>query len=99
MVSAGGSLAWGHVTALAAFVPLGLAGLLPVMLRRRKILNRFLTYGGTLTLLAISFTMAGCGGGMSSSMTTPVAKGTSTVMVTATSGTVVHTTTFTLTVQ
>jgi uncharacterized protein (TIGR03118 family) len=99
MASAGGFSSLKHVTAVAAFVPLGLAALFPLMLRRRKMRNCFLIYGGTLTLLAISLTTAGCGGGMSSSMTTPVAKGTSTVTVTATSGAIVHTTTFTLNVQ
>ena len=99
MASTGGPAPFGKVIAVAAFLPLGLAALLPVMLRRRKLRNGFLTYGSTLTLLAISLTLAGCGGGMSKSMTTPVAAGTSTVTVTATSGMMVHTTTFTLTVQ
>jgi hypothetical protein len=98
MASTGGGPAI-NVTAIAAGLPLGLVALLPVMLRRRKIRNYLLIYGGTLTLLAISLTMAGCGGGKSVSMATPVAAGTSTVTVTATSGTIVHTTTFTLNVQ
>ena len=88
----------GKGTALAAFVPLGLAALVPLMLRRRKMRNCLMTLGGTLTLLAITFTIAGCGGGKNASVS-PVAAGTSTVTVTATSGTIVHTTTFTLTVQ
>jgi uncharacterized protein (TIGR03118 family) len=99
MASAGGPSHFGSVIAVAAVLPLGLAALLPVMLRRRRIRNCFLTCGGTLTLLAISLTMAGCGGAKTASMTTPAAAGTSTVTVTATSGTIVHTTTLTLTVQ
>lgn len=85
------------------FLPLGLAGLLPLVLMRRRTIASFVARGGGLALLALAFTLTGCGGGGHSSAPTtqpvPVATGTSTVTVTATSGAIVHSTTFTLTVQ
>jgi uncharacterized protein (TIGR03118 family) len=87
----------------SALFPLGLAGLLPMWSKRRKGLKYLMICGGTLSLLAIMLTFGGCSASTTSSTPsttyTPVAAGTSTVTVTATSGAVTHTTTFSLTVQ
>jgi hypothetical protein len=80
--------------------PLGLAGLFPVLSRRRK-LSGFTGISVSLSLLVLVLTLGGCGSSTtpSSPITTPVAQGTSMVTVTATSGSIVHTTTLALTVQ
>lgn len=91
----GGPFSKPIMTASALF-PLGLAGLFPIWRRRRKVSIAIL--GGSL--LMILFTVVGCGGSSKpSGSPTPITPGTSTVTVTATSGSIVHTTTFSLTVQ
>jgi len=84
----------------SAIFPLGMAGLIPILRRRRKALKSIAIFGGSLSLLIVLLTMAGCGGSSKGSGSpTPVTPGTSTVTVTATSGSIVHTTTFSLTVR
>jgi uncharacterized protein (TIGR03118 family) len=86
--------------AMAAFLPLGLATLLPLMRTRRKVLAVF-TGGGSLAVLLLVFTLSGCGGnsGSANAGTVAPAAGSSTVTVNATAGSLVHSTTFRLTVQ
>ncbi len=84
----------------SALFPLGFAGLLPMWTKRRNGRKYLVICGGTLSLLAIMLTLGGCSASTTSSTpSTPVAAGTSTVTVTATSGAVTHMTTFSLTVQ
>ena len=84
----------------AAILPLGLAALWPLLRRRRNIFRSISIGGGMLSLLLVSLALGGCSGSkQGSTVTNPVAAGTSTVTVTATSGSLTHTTTFSLTVQ
>jgi len=88
-----------QVLTAGAFLPLGIAGLLPLLSRRRKRSKRWVIGSGILSSLAIAIVLSGCGGSKPvSNLPSPVT-GTSTVTVTATSGSIVHTTTFSLTVQ
>ncbi len=85
---------------LAATLPLGLLSLFADRRRnRRSPLILLLAFAVTTTLLFAT----GCGGGSSNSNTTPqtltTAPGTYPLTVTATSGALTHTTTFTVTVQ
>ncbi|QNI37111.1 TIGR03118 family protein [Edaphobacter albus] len=81
--------------------PIGLAGLFPVIRRRRKAWKSMALCSGAF--LTIALTLGGCSGATKSSSTPsstpPVTPGTSMVTVTATSGSIVHTTTIALTVQ
>jgi uncharacterized protein (TIGR03118 family) len=89
-----------QVVRASTLFPLGLASVLPMWIKRRKGLKYLMICGGTLSLLAIMLTLGGCSASTTSSTpSAPVAAGTSMVTVTATSGAVTHTTTFSLTVQ
>lgn len=80
--------------------PIGLAGLFPMLRRRRKGSKGIAICGGALLMIAL--VLGGCSGSTNSSTpppTPPVTPGTSMVTVTATSGSIVHTTTVALTVQ
>lgn len=91
-----------HLSQMAtacALLPFGLAGLLPILHRRRRGMEYLLGSGGILFLLAVVLTLAGCGGSTRSANSPAPATGSSMVTVTATSGSLVHTTTFSLTVQ
>jgi len=81
--------------------PLGFAGLFPVWRRRKRVSTYIGICGGSLSLLAFALTLGGCSGAStaSSTPTTPVTPGTAMVTVSATSGSIVHTTTLALTVQ
>lgn len=90
----------GRMMLAGSLFPIGLAGLFPLLRRRRKGMTGILL--GCGALLSFTLALGGCSGGSSSSMpstTPPVTPGTSTVTVTATSGSIVHTTTVALTVQ
>jgi uncharacterized protein (TIGR03118 family) len=97
------SLGSSHISQIArasALFPIGLACLLPMWTKRRRALKYLRICGGSLSLLAIMVTLGGCSASKTPSTSpTPVAAGTSTVTVSATSGAVTHTTTFSLTVQ
>jgi hypothetical protein len=82
--------------------PLGLAGLFPILRRRKKTWRSIALYGSAV--LTIALALGGCSGTTKSSSSTPsstppVTPSTSMVTVTATSGSIVHTTTIALTVQ
>jgi uncharacterized protein (TIGR03118 family) len=85
----------------SSLFPLGLAGLFPVWRRRRNVSRSIGICGGSLSLLAFVLTLGGCSGASTapSTPTNPVTPGASTLTVTATSGSIVHTTTIALTVQ
>jgi uncharacterized protein (TIGR03118 family) len=91
----------GRMMLAGSLLPIGLAGLFPLLRRRRKGVTGILLCCGAF----LSFTLAlgGCSGGTKSPMppttTPPVTPGTSTVTITATSGSIVHTTTVALTFQ
>jgi len=83
----------------------GLFGMVVVESRRRKKLQQrawwhWLTYAfGFLVLSATLFTATGCGGGSGSSTNTGTPRGTGTLMITATSGSIMHSANITLTIQ
>ena len=88
-----------QLVALGTLGPLGFAALFPLMRSRKKLLKSLLTGGGTLSLLLAFVFLAGCSGTKSAANPNPVPAGTSTVTVKATSGSLTHTTTLSLTVQ
>lgn len=83
--------------------PIGLAGLFPMIGKRRKGWSSIALCGGAF--LTIALTLGGCSSGTAKNSTSappstpPVTTGTSMITVTATSGSIVHTTTVALTVQ
>jgi len=83
----------------------GLLGVVLVESRRRKRMQqrdwlRWLSYGlGVVILSAVVFSTCGCGGYKSGSSSSGTPRGTSTMMITATSGAITHSTDVTLTVQ
>jgi uncharacterized protein (TIGR03118 family) len=86
------------IVTASAILPLGLAALFPFWRRLRS--KSIEIAAGSLSLLIVLFTLAGCGGSSKASgVPTPVTPGTSTVTVTATSGSIVHTATFSLVIQ
>ena len=89
---------------MSSLFPLGLAGLFPMWRRRRSMAKYVGIYSGSIFLLVFVLTLGGCSGASPTSSTptsptTPITPATSMVVVTATSGSIVHTTTLTLTVQ
>ena len=86
---------------ISSLFPLGLAGLFPLWRRRSGRAKYFGIFGGSISLLAFVLTLGGCSGASTTSSTppTPVTTGASMITVTATSGSIVHATTFALTVQ
>jgi len=83
-----------------AVLPLGLAAIIPAFRRRKKFLKFISVGGGTLSLLMILISIAGCSGSKAGSNNpNPTPTGTSTVTITATPGSLSHTTTLSLTVQ
>ena len=89
-----------RIVMTSAMFPLGLAALLPIWQKRRKFSKSIAIISGSVSLLILLFTMTGCGGSAKTAGNpTPITPGTSMVTVTATSGTIVHTTTFSLIVQ
>ena len=87
------------MVALGALVPIGFAAFFPLMRNRKKFLKSLFIGGGTLSLLFVLVFLAGCSGTKSATNSNPVAKGSSTVTITATSGSLTHTSTLSLTVQ
>jgi len=94
----------GMMGAMLPMAGLGLFGMVIAESRRRKKLQRrapwiWLRYAfGILTLSTAAFVATGCGG-YSSSSSNGTPRGTTTMMVTATSGSITHSTNVTLTVQ
>ena len=88
-----------QVLTASALLPLSFAGLVPVLNMRRKGSKRLVIGSGILSFLALTIVLSGCGGSKAVSNLPPPVTGTSMVTVTATSGSLVHTTTFSLTVQ
>lgn len=89
------------VLAAGAIAPIALLALFPLRRNRRKFLRSLIMGGGASFLLLLSVLISGCGGTKSASAgnSTPPPTGPSTVTVTATSGSLTHTATFSLTIQ
>lgn len=85
----------------ATAIPFGIAGLLALLRKRRRGFRGILTMGVLASLCVGGWGILGCGSASkaASSPTQPPVPGTSTVTVTATSGALSHTTTFSLVVQ
>lgn len=89
-------------TALAAgaLFPAGLWGMLPLLRNRRRSFKSFTIAGGAFLLIIAGVLLSGCGGTRGGSVNpNPTPIGTSMVTITATSGSLTHTTMLSLTVQ
>ena len=85
---------------MASILPLGLFALWPLLRKRKWGPKATSIFSGVLCLLIVPLILAGCSGSKANSTgPNPTPIGTSTVSVTATSGSLTHIATFSLTVQ